>query len=176
VDETSRLERPVIDPLAAMMALEALLGTWRGTGRGHYPNIESFEYVEELVFATNRCQPLFHYVQKTWKRGPDGVAALPLHSESGFLRCTPEGVFEISNAQDGGRVEVLQGGVPLEVDSGATLVLHFDSVVLAHDPRLLRTRRTFSLVNGVLRTTVEMATVRNPELTPHLEAVLTQTW
>jgi hypothetical protein len=99
-----------------------------------------------------------------------------LHSESGFLRCTPVGEFGISNAQDGGRVEVLRGGVPETVDPEATLELHFDSLVLAHDPRLLRTRRTYQLANGILRTTVEMATVRNPELTSHLEAVLTQTW
>lgn len=176
MEETSRLERPAIDPLAAMTALEALLGTWRGSGRGHYPTIDSFEYVEELVFTTNHHQPLFHYVQKTWKRGANGEVAEPLHSESGFLRCTPAGEFEISNAQDGGRVEVLRGGVPDGVDAEATLELHFDSLVLAHDPRLLRTRRTFRLAQGVLRTTVEMATVRNPELTAHLEAALTQSW
>jgi hypothetical protein len=176
VEETSRVERAAIDPLAAMTALAPLLGTWRGTGRGHYPTIDSFEYVEELVFATNHCQPLFHYVQKTWKRGPNGEAAEPLHSESGFLRCTPAGEFEISNAQDGGRVEVLRGAMAPNADANATLVLHFDSIVLAHDPRLLQTRRTFHLAAGVLRTTVEMATVRNPQLTAHLEAVLTQSW
>jgi hypothetical protein len=174
------------DPHAAIALLNPLLGTWRGRGRGRYPGIESFAFLEELTFSCNGVQPLLHYVQRTWRLGDDDKAREPLHWESGFLRAVSPGVYEISNAQEGGRVEVLRGGfgrlrsIDNEADRGTPadgehvgpLILSFESVVLAHDARMVRTKRIYEGGGDILRVHVDMATVRHPGLERHIDSVL----
>ena len=57
-----------------------LLGTWSGPGRGDYPTIEAFEYVETVTYETFG-KPFIAYTQRT--RGAEG----PLHAEAGYIRC-----------------------------------------------------------------------------------------
>ena len=149
-----------------------LSGLWRGSGRGCFPTIEAFDYVEELKFKSNGCEHLLHFEQRTWRHSPSGEADTPLHWESGFFRPTEGGDIEISNAQNGGRVEVLKGRIQEANREKGTLTLFVGSVLLGNDPRLLQTRRCFFLAGKTLRYRVEMATTRAPDLQIHLEALL----
>jgi len=50
---------PDLNPLAWMV------GTWRGKGRGEYPNIEGFEYAHEVVF-NHDGRPFLNYYSRSW--------------------------------------------------------------------------------------------------------------
>ena len=148
--------------------LSQLAGSWRGSGEGNYPTIERFEYDEILQFEFDPAYPLIHYEQRTRLR--DGEAS---HWESGFLRWLEDGSIEISNAQDGGRVEVLRGALmPGEADGHFTLELRSDT--FGNDPRLVETRRTivFSGDRLVYRMEMSTHTTDTPRLLQHLEATL----
>ena len=82
--------------------LSYLLGTWQGEGRGEYPTIEPFTYVETVTFE-HFGKPFVAYSQRT--RGPDG----PLHAESGYLRPIDDGTIELVNAQPTGVAEIYTG-------------------------------------------------------------------
>ena len=87
--------------------LSKLQGSWKGKGEGEFPTIDSFEYEEHIVFEVNSAYPLIHYEQKTILL-PNQE---PSHWESGFIRILDGDVIELSNSQDSGRVEVLQGKI-----------------------------------------------------------------
>jgi hypothetical protein len=154
--------------------LSSLLGIWRGTGRGNFPTIEAFGYTEELKFESNGCEPLIHFEQKTWVKSSTETNGSPLHWESGFIRPVEDGSIEMSNAQNGGRVELLKGQINAAEYLQGTLLLPLESVLFGNDPRLVRTRRTFRLKGNTLSYLIEMATVRTPNLQQHLEASLTR--
>ena len=61
--------------------LAFLLGTWRGEGRGEYPTIDPFSYVEELTFD-HVGDTFLCYQESSWS--PEDGA--PIHLERGFLR------------------------------------------------------------------------------------------
>ncbi|MDQ6786974.1 MAG: FABP family protein [Acidobacteriota bacterium] len=154
--------------------LSPLLGMWRGTGRGKFPTIEAFDYTEELKFESNSCEPLIHFEQKTWVEPSTEINGSPLHWESGFIRPVEDGTIEISNAQNGGRVEVLKGRIDMAEYLKGTLLLSLESVLFGNDPRMVQTRRTLTLKDNKLSYLIEMATVRTPNLQQHLEASLTK--
>lgn len=155
-------------PPSTQTLLSQLAGSWRGSGEGSYPTIERFEYEEILQFEFEPAYPLIHYEQRTRLR--DGEAS---HWESGFLRWLEDGSIEISNAQDGGRVEVLRGTLtPGEAEGHFTLEL--SSNTFGNDPRLVRTRRTIIFSDDRLEYRMEMSThtTDTPRLLQHLEATL----
>ena len=150
--------------------LSALEGKWEGRGSGDYPTIDAFEFEETLSFELDASYPMFHYEQRTLLL-PAREAS---HWESGFIRPIEDGTIEISNSQDSGRVEVLSGRPRAADGAPGDLEIVLDSVALAHDPRLARTRRVWSLRGDTLRYVTFMAThtTPQPELLQHLEAVL----
>ena len=154
--------------------LSPLLGIWKGTGRGKFPTIEAFDYTEGLKFESNGCEPLIHFEQRTWVQSSTETNGSPLHWESGFIRPLEDGSIEISNAQNSGRVEVLKGRIDMAEYLKGILLMSFKSVLFGNDPRLVQTRRTFTLKDKTLSYLLEMATVRTPNLQQHLEARLTR--
>lgn len=95
-----------------LVELAPLLGTWSGRGRGIYPTITSFDYLEEVVFS-HVGKPFFSYGQKT-RSAADG---LPLHAETGYLRVPEPGRIEWVLAHPSGITEIEVGSYTVSGDS-----------------------------------------------------------
>lgn len=151
---------PHVAPLAA------LLGTWRGTGRGSYPTISSFTYTDEWTFS-HLGKPFIAFVQRTWS--PEGK---PMHTESGYLRCVGDDAVEIVAALPTGQVEL--GGGRAEV-SGGVLVVRTDATVSATPTakRVDSIVRSFRVDGDALTIEMAMAAV-GQELGHHLGSELTR--
>jgi len=146
--------------------LEPLLGTWTGKGKGEYPTIESFEYLETMRFTKDERSLLF-YDQNTQRLEGDGY--VPSHWEVGFIRLTNEGNVLINNAQAGGRTELLTGTV---TTTAPGLILELSSSSFLNDPLPVETTRHIEVNGDELRYTMHMQTKTNPEMAIHLEAKL----
>lgn len=105
---------------ALVAPYEFLIGTWQGSGRGHYPTIESFEYSETVTFTAIPGKPFLRYEQKT--AGPDGT---PMHTEVGYFRPQADGHLEFVIAQPMGQTELLEGTATPNDDGSLTVVLGF---------------------------------------------------
>ncbi|MEQ9165998.1 MAG: FABP family protein [Fulvivirga sp.] len=149
--------------------LHYLLGTWEGQGEGKFPTINSFTYREVLTFRFDGLNDLIHYEQQAWLT-PDQS---PSHWESGFIKAVEneEGIFEISNSQDSGRVEVLRGEYRNE---NGQHILHLKSKILQNDSRMKSSERKFASLNNKLSYIVYMATQNTPEHQQHLKSELTR--
>lgn len=137
-------------------------GTWRGEGRGSYPTIADFDYLEELTITPVAGRPVAHWASRT----RDAVSGEPRHAESGFLRGDPEKLelvlahsFGLLEAATGGRAGgvVRLGCGPLPGSPGTKQV---DAV-----------RRSYEFAGDDLTYRIEMAAVGHP-LTHHLAAEL----
>lgn len=145
---------PELQPLAGFV------GTWRGTGRGHYPTIDDFTYEEEVTFAGGP-KPVLSYVQRTW--GPDGS---PLHSESGFLRAVG-GRYEFVLSHAFGATEILEGSF-----EGEVLRLASTSVAISSSAKQIEATERILRVDGdTYSYDALMAAVGEP-MTHHLAAEL----
>jgi hypothetical protein len=138
-----------------------LLGTWRGEGRGGYPSIDDFDYLEETVFECEG-KPRVDYVQRTRLAG-----GVPGHSERGFLRVPAGGAVEAVIATGGGAVEIDEGTV-----MGTRLELVSTRVACTPSAKVVRAlRRVVELDGDVLRVHVDMEAVGHP-MGFHLDAEL----
>ena len=140
-----------MDQPPAHQALESvafLLGTWRGEGKGDYPNVADFTYREETSFW-HSGKPWLGYLQRTWSL-EDGS---PMHSEAGYWRPVPDGRIEIVLAHALGVTEVQEGTV-----EGSRIAVASTSVVpTTTAKRVGRLERTFEVTNDVLVYEVQMA-------------------
>jgi len=152
-----------------MEALRPLIGEWSGGGHGKFPTIDSFRYTETMRFYWNGIEPMLQFEQRTWKVVGEDPKSEPLHWEAGFCRALPAFGIELTNAQNGERVEVMRGKIE-PGDQGVVLVM--DSTFHGNDERLSRTRRRYELAGDTLRYQIWMATTRVADLTLHLEARL----
>jgi hypothetical protein len=149
--------------------LEFFDGEWQGQGRGEYPTIASFEYLETLRFTLEKVRPLLHYIQDTRRFNSQVGDYVPSHWETGYLRWLEDDQVEMVNAQIGGRVEVMAGTLE---DTDGRLVLRLHSSHFANDDRMGAAARTFTLTDSTLHYVMRMQTTRVPELTLHVEATL----
>jgi hypothetical protein len=149
--------------------LKVLLGVWRGFGRGVFPTIEPFRYLEETKFTDNAGEMILHFEQKSWLLDETGEIVKPLHWESGFFMPTEDGCIEILNAQNSRRVEVLRGCSRIE---NGRWILETESVLHGYDERMTASARRFEVFESTLRYKVDMATNRVAEIQIHLEAEL----
>ena len=152
-----------VHPAVEMLA--PLLGTWSGRGRGDYPTIEAFEYVEEVTFA-HVGKPFLSYTQRT--RSDGGV---PLHAETGYLRVPAAGRIELVLAHPTGITEIDEGTA---VADGGMLVIdvHSTTIGLSGSAKdVFAVSRSFRIDGDELRYTVSMAAVGH-RLQHHLSATL----
>ena len=146
-------------------ALSFLIGVWRGAGRGRYPTIDPFEYVEEVRYAPGPAKPFIAYRQRTSRAGAGGGE--PLHTEAGYIRPAGAGRAELVITQPTGIVEVHTG----EVEGGR---IDFCSTVVGRSPTAVevsRVERRLRVEGGVMRYRLDMAAVGRP-MQNHLEAEL----
>ena len=149
----------------AIEVLAPLLGTWSGRGRGDYPTIEAFEYVEEVTFA-HVGKPFLSYTQRT--RSDDGA---PLHAETGYLRVPAAGRIELVLAHPTGITEIDEGTAA--ADGGELVIdVHSTTIGLSGSAKdVFAVSRSFHIDGDELRYTVSMAAVGH-RLQHHLSATL----
>lgn len=143
--------------------VELLRGRWAGTGSGHFPTIDNFEYSEEIVFAPTP-KPFLTYSSRT--RGlPDGR---PLHMESGYLRPVPGNMLELLITQPTGFVEIHRGSI----DADGTLAFTLSTLAASPDSKpVTDVRRVVRVHEDMLTYDIWMAHDQTP-LTHHLHAEL----
>lgn len=149
-----------------------LVGVWEGYGHAEYPTIEPMDYREELTFSYNHKDPVFHYVQRTWKASEGSKVGDPIFWESGFLIDRNDGVFELVSAQKSGRMELLKGTATMKNETVVSLELTSESII--NDHRMIRSSRHFDFSPGAISYQLKMSTHANPSFQIHLSAQLTK--
>jgi hypothetical protein len=147
-------------------ALAPLLGTWAGQGSGKYPTIESFEYLEEVVFS-HVGKPFLIYTQKT-RAATDGK---PLHAETGYLRVPQSGHVELVLAHPSGITEIEVGSYSV---AGDIIEIEMATTSIGLTPtakEVTALGRTFRIHGDQLSYSMRMGAVGQP-LQDHLDAVL----
>jgi len=148
----------------------ALLGTWSGRGRGEYPTIESFDYVEAITFG-QVGKPFLAYAQRTRELLPDGSHGRPLHAETGYWRFPSPGRVEFVVSHPTGITEIEEGTLELD-GADLTLQLATSTVALTSTAKsVTAVERRFDLRGDVLDYAVSMAAVGLP-MQHHLAATL----
>jgi hypothetical protein len=154
-----RKPAPEIEPIAF------LLGTWQGEGKGSYPTIEPFSYLEEVRFW-HTGKPFLFYQQKT----THPVKGFPMHAETGYWRPLADGRIEILFIHPTGIAEIQEGTV-----DGRTIDVASSTVAKTTTAKEVTTmERTFTVDGDLLQYEVRMAAVGVP-LTHHLAAELKRT-
>lgn len=146
--------------------IQFLVGRWQGKGRGDYPTIEPFDYVEEATFEPGPGKPFLFYLQRT-RHARTGQ---PLHAEAGYLRVVGPGRLELVIAQPTGIVEVHTGSI----DGNH---LHFRAGTVVASPTAVQVtdvERHLEVEGDLLRYRLLVAAAGHG-LTPHLEAELHRT-
>jgi hypothetical protein len=156
--------------------LSFLLGRWEGVGKGDYPTIEAFDFIQEVTFAHNG-KPFLIYTSRSWRMQPDGTKGLPLGMEMGFWRPQPDNHVEVLLTHPTGITEIYLGEV-----SGTTIEMATDAVARTASAKPVAAgKRLYGLVDSQregekdLAYAYDMAAMGQP-LQPHLWARLQWAW
>jgi len=153
-----------------------LLGRWEGVGKGDYPTIEAFDFVQEVTF-THNGKPFLIYNSRSWLLEADGSKGRPLGMETGFWRPRPGNRLEVILSHPTGITEVYLGEV-----SGTKIEMATDAVVRTESAKEVTAgKRLYGLVDSQregekdLAYAYDMAAV-GQSLQPHLWARLQWAW
>jgi hypothetical protein len=135
-----------------LMPLAWLVGTWRGKGRGEYPNVPSFQYAQEVSF-NHDGRPFLNYFSRSWIIDENDEIVRPAASEVGFWRIKENNVLEVILAHNTG---IAEGWVGLV--QGAKIQLAMDQGYSAPSAKIVTAgSRLYGLVEGELFTSYDMA-------------------
>ncbi len=149
---------PAIEPFAA------LIGTWQGEAKGHYPTIKDFTYRDEWT-VTDMGKPVLTFTERTW----NSSGAL-MHVEQFYLRFPAPGRCEIVAAIPTGQSEIGAGTV--EVNDSTIKVVTRALVTNTETAKTVdEIERDFVFQGESLTYIMRMAAVGQP-LTEHLRAEL----
>jgi hypothetical protein len=135
-----------------LMPLAWLVGTWRGKGRGEYPNIENFQFAQEISF-NHDGRPYLNYFSRSWIIDENDEIIKQSHSEVGFWRIKENNVLEVVLTHNLGAAEGWVGIV-----KGAKIQLEMDQGYSSPSaPIVTAGSRLYGLVEGELFTSYDMA-------------------
>jgi hypothetical protein len=135
-----------------LMPLAWLVGTWRGKGRGEYPNIEGFQFAQEVSF-NHDGRAFLNYFSRSWIIDENDEIVQPAASEVGFWRIKEKNVLEVLLAHNTG---IAEGWVGLV--QGAKIQLAMDQGYSSPTAKIVTAgSRLYGLVEGELFTSYDMA-------------------
>lgn len=135
-----------------LMPLAWLVGSWRGKGRGEYPNVPGFEFAQEVSF-NHDGRPFLNYFSRSWIIDENNEIVRPAASEVGFWRVKENNVLEVILAHNTGIAEGWVGIV-----KGAKIQLEMDQGYSSPSAKIVTAgSRLYGLVEGELFTSYDMA-------------------
>ena len=84
-----------------LLPLAWLVGSWRGKGRGEYPNVPGFQFAQEVSF-NHDGRPFLNYFSRSWIIDDNNEIIKPAASEVGFWRVKENNVLEVILAHNTG--------------------------------------------------------------------------
>jgi hypothetical protein len=149
-----------------LMPLAWLVGTWRGKGRGEYPNVAGFQFAQEVSF-NHDGRPFLNYFSRSWIIDENSEIVKPAASEVGFWRIKDNNVLEVLLAHNTGITEGWVGVV-----KGAKIQLEMDQGYSSPSAKIVTAgSRLYGLVEGELFTSYDMA-ANGQTLQAHLWSTL----
>jgi hypothetical protein len=135
-----------------LMPLAWLVGSWRGKGRGEYPNVPSFQFAQEVSF-NHDGRPFLNYFSRSWIIDENNEIIRLAASEVGFWRVKENNVLEVILAHNIGIAEGWVGIV-----KGAKIQLEMDQGYSSPSAKIVTAgSRLYGLVEGELFTSYDMA-------------------
>ena len=135
-----------------LMPLAWLVGSWRGKGRGEYPNVPGFEFAQEVSF-NHDGRPFLNYFSRSWIIDDNNEIIRPAASEVGFWRVKENNVLEVILAHNTGIAEGWVGIVKV-----AKIQLAMDQGYSSPSAKIVTAgSRLYGLVEGELFTSYDMA-------------------
>jgi len=135
-----------------LMPLAWLVGSWRGKGRGEYPNVPGFQFAQEVNF-NHDGRPFLNYFSRSWIIDENNEIIRLAASEVGFWRVKENNVLEVILAHNTGIAEGWVG-----IISGAKIQLEMDQGYSSPSAKIVTAgSRLYGLVEGELFTSYDMA-------------------
>jgi hypothetical protein len=134
-----------------LMPLAWLIGTWRGKGRCEYPNIEGFEFAQEVSFNQDG-QDHLNYFSRTWVIDSNSEIVKPYDSEVGYWRLRDKEVLEVVLSHNSGTNEGWLGLI-----RGPKIQLAMDKAYESPSKKAIDSgSRLYGLVEGQLFTSLDV--------------------
>ncbi|GID96896.1 UPF0678 fatty acid-binding protein-like protein [Amorphoplanes digitatis] len=155
----------------ALLGLLPFIGLWRGRGQGGFPEIEDFDFAQE-VRISHDGRPFLAYESRAWLLDADSKPIRMAGREIGWWRPVlvddrPGDEMEATMMTPTGVMELYLGRV-----SGTRLEMATDAVVRTPSSKEVTAgHRLFGIVEGALLYAQEMSAMGH-SLRPHLSARL----